>query len=102
METLDVLSINIESVGLPLQCLGLGSYEYSLAFKMFVPIVVAAAVVLGFLLAPLTQGVAARDPRWFRRGRPKEQLLAALPWLLLLSFLVFPMVPSAADPNLGP
>ena len=90
---LDVLNINIEALGLPLQCIGLGSYEYSLAFTTFAPFAVAAAVVAGFLLAPLVQGAAARDPRgWLRQGRPSKQLISALPWILLLSFLVFPMV----------
>lgn len=42
---LDVLNINIEALGLPLQCIGLGSYEYSLAFTIFAPFVVAAAVL---------------------------------------------------------
>jgi len=93
---LDVLNINIEALGLPLQCIGLGSYEYSLAFTIFAPFVVAAAVLVGFLLTPLIQGPVARDPRWLLRGRPRKQLIAALPWLLLLSFLVFPMVSSAA------
>ena len=42
------------------------------------------------------QGIVARDARWYRRGEPKAALLGALPWLLLLSFLVFPMVSSSS------
>jgi hypothetical protein len=96
LEILDILNIKIEALGLPLQCLGLGSYEYSLAFTMFVPLVLAAAYVLYHLAGPYIQGILARDRRWFRLGRPKQKLMAALPGLLVLSFLVFPMVSSAA------
>ena len=52
--------------------------------------------MLGFLAYPFLKGIYARDRRWFRRGRPKEMLLAALPWQLLLTFLVAPMVSSSA------
>ena len=93
---LDVLNINIEALGLPLQCIGLGSYEYSLSFTMFAPLILAVAYVLYHLAGPYINGILARDQRWFRLGRPKEKLMAALPGLLVLSFLVFPMVSSAA------
>ena len=56
----------------------------------------AAAILLGFLASPFVEGILALDYRWFRRGRPKERLLSALPWLLLLVFVVSPMVSSAA------
>ena len=55
------------------------------------PVVIAAAILLGFLARPYLKGIVALDRRWFRLGRPKEMLLAALPWLLLLCFLVSPM-----------
>lgn len=60
------------------------------------PVVIAAAILLGFLASPFVEGILALDYRWFRRGRPKERLLSALPWLLLLVFVVSPMVSSAA------
>jgi hypothetical protein len=60
------------------------------------PVVVAAVVLLGFLAFPFVKGLFALDYRWYRRGRPKKMLLAALPWLLLLVFVVSPMVSSAA------
>ena len=60
------------------------------------PVVMAAAILLGFLASPFVEGILALDYRWFRRGRPKERLLSALPWLLLLVFVVSPMVSSAA------
>ena len=46
LEAFDILNIKIEALGLPLQCLGLGSYEYRLAFTMFAPLILAAAYVL--------------------------------------------------------
>ena len=60
------------------------------------PFVLAAAILLGFLVSPFVKGLVALDYRWYRRGRPEEMLLAALPWLLLLVFVVSPMVSSAA------
>ena len=60
------------------------------------PVVIAVVVLLGFLAFPFVKGLFALDDRWYRRGRSKEMLLAALPWLLLLVFVVSPMVSSAA------
>ena len=60
------------------------------------PVVIAAVILLGFLAFPFVKGLFTLDHRWYRRGRPKEMLLAALPWLLLLVFVVSPMVSSAA------
>ena len=67
-----------------------------LSFTMFAPVVLAGAILLGFLALPYLKAVRALDRRWFRRGRPKDMLLAALPWLLLLTFLVSPVVSSSA------
>ena len=92
----DFVNINIASFGMPLQCLGLGNFEDHLAFTMFAPVVLAAAILLGFLSLPYLAAIRALDRRWFRRGKPKESLLAALPWLLILTFLVAPMVSSSA------
>ena len=47
LDVFDVLNINIQAIGLPVQCLGLGSYYYHLAFIMFAPMVFAAAVPTG-------------------------------------------------------
>ncbi len=96
LDVFDVLNINIQAIGLPLQCLGLGSYYYHLGFIMFAPMLFAAAVLLGFLLLPYAKGILKRDIRWYRRGQPKAMIFAAMPWLLFLSFLVFPMVSSNA------
>ena len=79
----EVLNINIGGIGLPLQCFGLGTYQQQLATTMLVPIGIAAGIVLGFVLRS-----------WSGRGAKGRfaGLLEALPWLLMLSFLVFPMV----------
>ena len=54
------------------------------------PIVLAAAILLGFLARSLL-------PRSFSAsGSPKQMVCAALPWLLMLFFVVFPMVSSSA------
>ena len=77
LESFDIININIEALGLPLQCLGLGSYGHSLAFTMFAPLLLAAAYALYHLAWPCVETLLARDPRCLRRGRPKEQLMAA-------------------------
>ena len=96
LEFFDFVNINIASFGVPLQCLGLGNFEDHLAFTMFAPVVLAVAILLGFLAFPYLGAIWSLDPRWFRRGKPKKMLFAALPWLLLLTFLVAPMVSSSA------
>ena len=85
LSVFEVFNINIGGIGLPLQCMGLGTYEQQLTTTMLAPLALAALLVLGFLLrgSYCRKGVGA-------------SLLAALPWLLSLSFLVFPMVSSAA------
>ena len=60
------------------------------------PVAIAAAILLVFLSSPFVKGLVALDYRWFRRGRPEEMLLAALPWLLLLTFVFSPIVSSSA------
>ena len=96
LDVFGVFNINVAALGLPLQCLGLGNYEDHLAFTMFSPIILAAAILLGFLAYPYVKGIYAQDSRWFRRGRPMQMLLAALPWLLLLTFIFSPIVSSSA------
>ena len=79
----EALNINIAGLGLPLQCLGIGTYQQQLATTMLAPLVIAGAVVLGFVV----RSCCGRGPKGRFAG-----LLAGLPWLLTLSFLVFPMV----------
>eukprot|EP00964_Phaeocystis_antarctica_P130107 scaffold93958_cov57-Phaeocystis_antarctica.AAC.1 len=90
LEIFDVLNVKVEALGLPLQCLGLGSYEYSLSFTMFAPLVLAAAYVWYNLAGPYINGILARDQRWFRLGRPQEKLMAALTLTLSLSLTRIP------------
>ena len=80
----EVLNVNIGGVGLPLQCFGLGTYDQQLIITMLAPLVIAAGLVLGFVLR-------SRCGSGLNKGR-FTGLLEALPWLLMLSFLVFPMV----------
>ena len=85
LDRIDVININLTALGLPLSCMGLGGYWQRLAFTMFLPVLVALLIVAFFLC------------RGFVRGQScKERLLAALPWLLPLSFIVFPMVSSSS------
>ena len=83
--TIQVLNLNIGGIGLPLQCLGVGTYVQQLAVTMLTPLVIAAAIIVGFVLRSC-----------YRSEGTGEGLMAALPGLLSLTFLVFPMVSSAA------
>lgn len=82
-----MLNINVAGIGLPLQCFGLGTYQQQLATTMLAPLMFAAVIVLGFV----SRSLCGRGPKGRCVG-----LLEALPWLLMLSFMVFPMVSSAA------
>ena len=82
----EVFNINIAGIGLPLQCLKLGTFQQQLAFTMFAPLVIGAVLTAGFLLHSSCFGSKGRF----------GGLLAALPLLLTLSFLTFPMVSSTA------
>tara|TARA_B110001452_G_scaffold198840_1_gene168798 strand:+ start:450 stop:1427 length:978 start_codon:yes stop_codon:yes gene_type:complete len=154
---LELFNFNLPRLGLPLQCLGLGTYQQQLAITMLMPLVFAAVLVVGSLVHSLVgrsateklldqafelkavfpqnrevQDAVATAIVEGRRGtadgaiggalnqdtvlklrnlaqellkpspcrRVKKFLLAGLlsasPWLLTLTFLVFPMVSSAA------
>ena len=82
----EVFNINIAGIGLPLQCLKLGTFQQQLAFTMFAPLVIGTVLTAGFLLHSSCFGPKGRF----------GGLLTALPWLLTLSFLTFPMVSSTA------
>ena len=105
----EVLNVNIGGVGLPLQCLGLGTYEQQLSTTMLAPLLLAGVLVLGFVVRSFAscciatgddtkRTVTRRHRQLANRGSSRlgAGVLAALPWLLTLSFLVFPMVSSAA------
>ena len=97
IDIIKFLNINIFSIGLPLQCLGLHDYVTQLFFVIVTPIGLSALILLlHFLWAwyccckPAAEPSGSR-PRVFRRA-----LLAALPTLVMLAFLVFPSVSSVA------
>ena len=66
---------------------GLGTYQQQLASTMLAPLALAAISVVVFV----GRSCCGCGPKGCRAG-----ILSALPWLLALSFLVFPMVRSAA------
>ena len=122
LSVFELFNINIAGLGLPLQCLGLGTYEQQLQVTLIGPAVVGALVVLASVVRTLCCGccnpstasdrtsvanrggggrVSMRGSVADRGGGPapsplRAGLFAALPWLLSLTFLVFPMVSSAA------
>ena len=93
---------------LPMQCLGLGTYEQQLATTMLLPVVIAAGLVIGFVARGCCRRCCRRGGRDSGAGDGEDGggeggestlaawLLNALPWLLSLTFLVFPVVSSAA------
>ena len=88
----EIFSLNIGAIGIPLQCLSLDRFSQQLMFMCFAPIIVAAALVALFVLYSCCQnGCRSSMLDIVRTG-----LLNALPWLLLLFYLVFPMVSSLA------
>jgi hypothetical protein len=89
LDTFDSLNLNIDAVGLPLPCLQLGSFFDRLLFVMLAPCVVALLIVAWCTTA---EALAANRSS----TRLKGGLIRALPYLLGLSFLAFPMVSSLA------
>ena len=73
-----------------MQCYDLRTYAQQLAAAMLLPVVIAALLVLGFVTRSFCRGAVTETTRL------DAGLLDALPWLLSLSFLVLPMVSSAA------
>ena len=83
LSVFELINVNITGFRLPLQCFGLGNYEQQLLFTMFAPVILALVVAIGFVIR------ARCGCRFEKHG---TGLLSALPWLLVLSFLVFPVV----------
>ena len=87
LDTFEGLNLNIDSVGLPLPCLQIGSFFNRLLFVVLMPYVIALLII-----AWCTSSEAlAASSTWLKGG-----LIRALPYLLGLSFLAFPMVSSLA------
>ena len=89
LDTFDGLNLNIDAVGLSLPCLQLGSFFDRLLFVMLSPYVIALLIVAWCTTA---EALAANRTS----TRLKGGLIRALPYLLGLSFLAFPMVSSLA------
>ena len=89
LDTFDGLNLNIDAVGLPLPCLQLDSFFDRLLFVMLSPYVIALLIVAWCTTA---EALAANRTS----TRLKGGLIRALPYLLGLSFLAFPMVSSLA------
>ena len=93
LNTLSFTSLDVASIGLPMGCLSLGTFQQELTLSIFAPIVLIGAIAAGCVLA------AIRPTN--RNGRAtavlaKQGLVQALPLCLLVSFLAFPMVASLA------
>ena len=89
LDTFDGLNLNIDAVGLSLPCLQLGSFFDRLLFVMLSPCVIALLILAW---CTIVEALAANRTS----TRLKGGLIRALPYLLGLSFLAFPMVSSLA------
>ena len=85
----EVFKINIAGIGLPLQCLNMGAYKDHMIVTMVVPVLLGAALII-YSSAFLEHTPANLTLRL------KAGLLNALPRVLWLTFLIFPLVSSMA------
>ena len=90
----EVFNVNIGGLSLPLSCIGLGTFWERMFFTLIFPIALAVFILVGSMVYAFTIRMKTGEKD------AKKSLLAggllALPKLLLLSFLVFPMVSSTA------
>ena len=90
----EVFNVNIGGLSLPLSCIGLGTFWERMFFTLIFPIALAIFILVGSMVYAFTIRMKTGEKD------AKKSLLAggllALPKLLLLSFLVFPMVSSTA------
>ena len=87
LDNFEGLNLNIDSVGLPLPCLQIGSFFNRLLFVVLMPYMIAVLIIVW---CTSSEALAASST-WLKGG-----LIRALPYLLGLSFLAFPMVSSLA------
>ena len=92
----EVFNVNIAGLSLPLSCMGLGNYWDRLLFTILFPIVIAACIFVCSVVYALSSKIRGDTVKGDRRWLVRIGGLLALPHLLTLSFLVFPMVSSAA------
>ena len=86
LDVTDLLNVTIGSF-VPLECLRLGTFYQLLLTTMLSPLVVALAIVVGFLLF-----IAAPNVDLPVGAAVRKAMLCALRWLLILFYLVFPIV----------
>ena len=82
------LSLNFFELGLPVECLGLGSFLNRILFMLFAPLILLACTLP-------TAWWLLREARAPERS-PRAVLLRALPLALKLLFVVFPLVSAVA------
>jgi len=102
----EIFNINIAGIGLPLQCLNMGAYKDRMTVTMVLPVLLAAAVISYSVACAFAKPAPAilthNEQRQLSASestfilRLKTGLLSALPRVLLLTFLTFPMVSSMA------
>ena len=88
LDVFDVLNLSIDSLGLPLSCLQLGSFFDQLLFLVLSP------CVIGLLVLACSMATEAYTKR--KAASLKAGLFRALPYLLYLLFFAFPLVSSRA------
>jgi len=90
----DAISLQLD-VFAPAHCLGLGSFRRYLAFYCFAPLVLLVLLLVACVTRQLLHGSGSGDSAGTVLSRPARVLtglLDAMPWALLLLFLVSPLV----------
>ena len=101
----EVFNLNISGLSLPLSCIGLGTYWERLFFTLVFPLVIAAGIVVCSLVFAMCKTVRKGAIQALEDGRKSPLRVAgliALPHLLKLSFLMFPMVTLPLGQTGGP
>ena len=110
----EVFNLNISGLSLPLSCIGLGTYWERLFFTLVFPLVIAAGIVVCSLVFAMCKTVrkggmpavakegAIQALEDGRKSPLRVAGLIALPHLLKLSFLMFPMVTLPLGQTGGP
>lgn len=90
-----IFSFSIGSLGLPLQCVSLSSFYQRLLVIMLAPYLLCLIILLGCILCRFLRVVKA-SARPSMKELCYRGALAALPAMLVISFLAFPAVSSLA------
>ena len=101
LEALSFVNLELDGLGLPLACLGLGGFERKLLFMMLAPVAVLLCTkVIGICLRDRSQERALRATRTSRQKQLqaawKHSIYKALPMALRVTYLAFPAVCSLA------